>query len=83
MTPCAAKWAACWLEPHCRSIVVAGTDHRPSCREHALPADVKGLLADLGDAAGDDVVDPRRVHAGALGEGRQHGGEQLDGVGAR
>ena len=25
ITPCAAKCAACWLEPHCRSIVVAGT----------------------------------------------------------
>ena len=25
MTPWAAKWAACWLEPHCRSTVVPGT----------------------------------------------------------
>ena len=25
MTPWAAKWAACWLEPHWRSIVVPGT----------------------------------------------------------
>src|SRR4029079_8523285 len=25
MTPCAAKWAACWLDPHWRSIVVPGT----------------------------------------------------------
>ena len=24
-TPCAAKCAACWLDPHCRSIVVPGT----------------------------------------------------------
>ena len=25
MTPWAAKWIACWLEPHWRSTVVAGT----------------------------------------------------------
>src|SRR5262245_11876876 len=25
ITPGAAKWAACWLEPHCRSMVAAGT----------------------------------------------------------
>ncbi len=25
ITPWAAKCAACWLDPHCRSIVVAGT----------------------------------------------------------
>ena len=26
MTPWAPKWRACWLEPHWRSMVVAGTD---------------------------------------------------------
>ena len=37
-----------------------GGRHRlgPARREHALPADVQRLLADLTDAAGDDVLDP-------------------------
>src|SRR3990170_1704674 len=35
MTPWAAKWADCWLEPHCRSIVTAGTS---SCRPAASQA---------------------------------------------
>ncbi len=26
ITPAAAKWTACWAEPHRRSTVVAGTD---------------------------------------------------------
>ena len=25
-TPAAAKWTACWEDPHCRSTVVPGTD---------------------------------------------------------
>ena len=34
ITPCAAKCTACWLDPHCRSTVVAGTDQgRPAATQ--------------------------------------------------
>ncbi len=44
--------------------------------------DVEGLLADLGDAAADHVVDLRGVDAVALDERTQDVGEEFDGVGA-
>ena len=37
--------------------------------QHHVAADVEALLADLADAADDDVVDRRGVDAGARGEG--------------
>src|SRR5207302_390175 len=43
--------------------------------------DVDPLLPDLRHAAGDVVLDLRRVHPGALHERLQHGGEQIDGMG--
>jgi hypothetical protein len=34
----AAKWIACWLEPHCRSTVVAGVVNGKPAASHALRA---------------------------------------------
>ena len=39
---------------------------------------MEGLLADLADAAGDDVVDRRRVDAGALDQRVEHRGAEVD-----
>ena len=69
MTPWAAKWAACWDEPHWRSTVVAGTALGPAGGEHGVAADVERLGADLHDAAHDHVVDERRVEVVALDQG--------------
>ncbi len=44
--------------------------------------DVEGLLADLGDAAADHVVDLRGVDVVTLDERAQDVGEEFDGVGA-
>ena len=38
MTPWAPKWRACWEEPHCRSMVVAGTDSGKPAASTALRA---------------------------------------------
>ena len=38
ITPCAAKAAACWLDPHCRSIVVPGTENGKPAARAALRA---------------------------------------------
>jgi hypothetical protein len=48
-----------------------------------VPGGVHGLLADLVDGAADDVVDQRRVDAGAFDEGAQGVGEELDRVDVR
>src|SRR6266700_4317057 len=38
MTPCAAKWIACWLDPHWRSTVVPGTvSGKPAARAALRP----------------------------------------------
>ena len=70
--PAAAKWTDCWLDPHCRSTVTPGTDSGHPADEHGVAGDVEGLLADLADAAPDDVVHDLRVHPGALGERVEH-----------
>ena len=38
MTPCAAKWTACWEEPHWRSIVTPGTWSGSPATSHAVRA---------------------------------------------
>ena len=43
----------------------------------AVRADVEALLADLADAAADDLADLGRIDAGALDERLQHGGQQV------
>ena len=59
------RWAACWPEPHCASTMVppvccARPGVQPGAAHHAV-----GLLAGLGDAAGDDLVDEVGVEPGA------------------
>ena len=79
-TPCAAKWIACWDEPHWRSTDVPGTSTGKPGGEPAVACDVDALLADLADATGDDVVDLKRVDAAALDDRLQRVGEKVDGV---
>ena len=78
MTPWAAKWAACWLEPHCRSTVVPGTVSGQPGREHGVAGDVDRLLAHLHHAAHHDVVDDARVDAVAIDERFQRLGGEVD-----
>ena len=61
ITACAAKWSACCELPHWRSMVTAGTLSGRRRGEHHVAPDVEALLADLADAAGDDVLDRGRV----------------------
>ena len=73
------RCADCWPEPHCASIgggagVLGQPGVQPGAADHVV-----GLLAGLGDAAADDLLDQLRVDAGAaqhlgLGEAQQHGG---------
>ena len=67
MSP-ATMWFACCAEPHCVSTVVhAVVNGRRSlpALSHALRVTFDALLPGLGDAAADDLVDDRRVDAGA------------------
>ena len=52
----------------------------PPGREHRVASDVERLLADLGDAAHDDVVDQRGVEVVAAGDGAERLGRQVDRV---
>ena len=70
---------ACWLLPHCRSTVVPGTVSGKPARQQRVAGDVDGLIADLGDGAGDDVVDLGGVDPGAGDQLLQAVGEQVDG----
>ena len=83
MTPWAAKWADCWDEPHWRSTVVAGHRLGPAGGEHGVAADVEALVADLHDAADDDVVDEGGVEVVALDEGLEDLGGEVGRVPAR
>ena len=80
MTPWAAKCAACWLEPHWRSTVVAGTDSGHPAASTALRATLTRLLAHLRHAAHHHVVDERRIEPGAIGERLERLGGEVDGV---
>src|SRR3970282_1587544 len=61
----AAKWIACWLEPHWRATVVAGGSCRKSRGQEDVAGDVAALLAHLVDAAEHNVLDERRLDTGA------------------
>ena len=67
------------LEPGAAEAVEgdAGDLVGPARREHRVARDVGALLADLRDAADDDVVDVRRVDPRLLGETVERLGEQL------
>ena len=58
----------------------AGDVLRPAGGEHGVAGDVDALLADLHHAAHDDVVDERRVDAGAVDERLQRLRGEVDGV---
>ena len=70
---------ACWLLPHWRSIGDAGNRLGESGAQQRIAGDVDRLVADLGDGAGDDVVDLRRVHAGACHQFAQAVRQQVGG----
>jgi hypothetical protein len=82
MTPWAAKWTACWEEPHCRSTLVPGTSTGNPGRQQGVACDVQGLVASLRDAADDHVVDECGVQAVSLDErveDRPEEGDWVDG----
>ena len=54
---------ACWLEPHWVSTVVAAADRGRPAVSHAVRAMLNALLADLADAAADDLADLGRIDA--------------------
>ena len=56
-TSAAARLVACWLDPHCVSTVVAAVDSGSPAASQARAGDVEALLADLADAAADDLAD--------------------------
>ena len=53
---------------------------REAGEEQGHPRDVAVVLAGLVRAAEDDVLDERRVHAGAIHEGAQDGGGEIVGA---
>ena len=77
----AAKLMAWRPEPQKR-LIDAPVTRRPVGGEHGVAGDVGALLADLGDAADDHVVDGRR-DAAALGEAVEGLRQQLLGVDVR
>jgi hypothetical protein len=46
----------------------------PACRQRCEPSDVAGLIADLGHAPPNNVIDGAGVDAGPLDEGIQNRG---------
>ena len=77
------KWLACWAEPHWQSTVVAADSYGQPGAQPGVAGDVGGLLAGLGDAAPDDLLDRSGVDARLLDQLDLRGGEQLGGVEAR
>ena len=66
MTACAAKCSACWDEPHCRSIVTAGTLSGSLEAITRVASEGEGLLSCLADAAHDHILHGGRIDAGAI-----------------
>ncbi len=56
-------WWPAGYEPHCVSTVVAATASGSPAVSHAVRAMLKRLLADLADAAADDLADLGRIDA--------------------
>ena len=77
ITAWAAKWMACWADPHWRSIGGAGHVLGQAGGQPAGAGDVAGLAADGVDAAEHDVLDRARVDAGALDEGAERVGAEV------
>ena len=72
-----ARLVACWLDPHWVSTVVAARRQRQAGGEPGGAGDVEALLADLADAAADDLADLGRVDAGAVDDRPLDDAEQL------
>jgi uncharacterized protein len=74
----AMKWLACWAEPHWQSTVVQATCGGRWFGEPGVAGDVGALLAGLGDAPADDLLDVAGVDAGPgdhlLERGTEHRG---------
>ena len=79
MTPCAAKETACWLLPHCRSTVVAGTLSGNPAASSRVARDVDSLVAHLGDGARDDVVNLHRIDSRPVDQFLQAVRQKVDG----
>ena len=80
ITPCAAKWMACWLDPHWRSTVVPGTlSGKPAARTALRPTFRACSPAWITHPTMTSST-RTRVDAGALHQGRQHFGHQIDGM---
>ncbi len=76
-TMAAARLVACWDDPHWVSTVVPATWSGQPGGEPGGAGDVEGLLADLADAAADDLADLGRVDAGAIDQRLLGDAEQL------
>ena len=55
----------------------AGHRLRKTRGEHRITRDIVGLLADLSNAARDDVVDERRIQLGSLDDGLERVSQQV------
>ena len=80
------RWLACWAEPHCVSTVVhAVANGRRSLpgAEPGVAGHVGSLLPGLGHAPADDLVDDRRVDAGAGDDLKLGVTQRLGGLEAR
>ena len=80
-SPTAIAWAAeliaCSPDPHSRLTVCPPTSTGKSGEEQRHPGDVAVVLAGLVGAAEDDVLDERRVDAGAVDDRAQDGGGEI------
>ena len=74
------RWAACWPEPHCASMVVAPVGWgSPACSQARRTMSLDCSPAWVTHAA-DDLLDQLGVDAGALEHLALHEAEQLSGV---
>ena len=80
MTAWAAKWMACWADPHWRSTVVPGTDSGKPAARAALRAMFMACSPDRHGAAHDHVLDQGGVEVVAGQQGGQRLGRQVGGV---
>ncbi len=76
----ATRWLACCALPHWQSTLVAPTCSGSPAISQGLPGDVVGLLAVLGDATADHLLDAAGVDSGLLDDGLLDGSEQLGGM---
>jgi hypothetical protein len=83
MTPCAAEVHGLLAGPALTVHGRAGDGLQDASGEHGVAGDVQGLIAGLGDAARDDVVDRGRLDVVPSEEDAECVGEQGHGVHVR